>query len=153
MKLVAIQENRSSMLELLLLADPSEEMVMEYLEKGMLFSLVDGSDNAIGAIHLLPIDQETIEIKNIAVKESHHNRGYGKILVQHAIEQARIAGYRNMIVGTGNSSIGNLAFYQKAGFRLTRIIPDFFVENYAEPIFENGIQCRDMLIFEQRLQP
>lgn len=22
---------------------------------------------------------------------------------------------------------------------------DYFIDNYAEPIFENGIQCRDMV--------
>lgn len=55
-----------------------------------------------------------------------------------------------MIVGTANSSIGNLAFYQKVGFRITEVKKDFF-SKYPEPIFENGIQALDMIMFEKNL--
>ena len=37
-----------------------------------------------------------------------------------------------------------MAFYQRYGFRVTSIDHDFFVKNYPEPIFENGIQLFDM---------
>ncbi len=55
------------------------------------------------------------------------------------------------MVGTGNSGIGGFAFYQKAGFRFKSVIRDFFVINYKEPIFENGLQCRDKVILDQEL--
>jgi ribosomal protein S18 acetylase RimI-like enzyme len=48
-------------------------------------------------------------------------------------------------VGTGNSSIGQLALYQKCGFRITGIDYNYFIRHYDEPIFENGIPCRDMI--------
>lgn len=51
-------------------------------------------------------------------------------------------------IGTGNSSIQELALYQKCGFRLKEIIHDYFVDNYDEPIFENSIQCRDMVLLQ-----
>ena len=35
--------------------------------------------------------------------------------------------------------------YQKAGFRITGVIPNFFKDNYDEEIIENGIPCRDMI--------
>lgn len=50
-----------------------------------------------------------------------------------------------LVVGTGNSSFDQLALYQKCGFRMKGIIEDYFIEHYEEPIFENGIQCRDMI--------
>lgn len=49
-----------------------------------------------------------------------------------------------LIVGTGNSSLGELAFYQKCGFRITGVIPGFF-DSYDPPIIEDGIPCRDMV--------
>lgn len=55
-----------------------------------------------------------------------------------------------MKVGTANSSISNIAFYQKAGYRLDSIQHDFF-SNYKEPIFENGIQAIDLLYFSKEL--
>ena len=38
-----------------------------------------------------------------------------------------------------------LAWYQREGFRVFAIERDFFLENYPEPIYEQGIQLKDML--------
>jgi hypothetical protein len=51
-----------------------------------------------------------------------------------------------MVVGTGNSSIGNIIFYQKCGFRMDHVRKDYFWY-YREPVFENGLRVRDMLVF------
>lgn len=59
-------------------------------------------------------------------------------------------GFETVEIGTGNSSIDQLAFYQKCGFRIAAIDPDFFIRHYPEPIFENGIQCRDMIRLEYK---
>ncbi len=75
-------------------------------------------------------------------------RGCGKELIQYATTFCREQSYHRIIVGTGNSSIDNLAFYQKVGFRLRSVIRDFFTLHYSEPIFEHGIQCRDMIILD-----
>lgn len=48
-------------------------------------------------------------------------------------------------VGTGNSSISQLAFYQKCGFRIVGVDKDFFKRHYEERIIENGIECIDMI--------
>ncbi len=60
-------------------------------------------------------------------------------------------GYKTLEVCTGNSSIGQLALYQKCGFRMSGIERDFFIKHYHEPIFENGIQCRDRVRLTQEL--
>jgi hypothetical protein len=51
------------------------------------------------------------------------------------------------VVGTSNSGIGPLAYYQKAGFRLGWIERDFFnaARGYPDEFFENGIRIRDMV--------
>jgi hypothetical protein len=53
----------------------------------------------------------------------------------------------------GVQNIGQLAFYQKAGFRLWRIERDFFSpeRGYPEGIEENGIPLRDMVWMEREL--
>jgi hypothetical protein len=53
-------------------------------------------------------------------------------------------------VGTANSSIGNLAFYQRVGFRMDHVRKDYF-SYYREPRYENGIQIRDLLVFRREL--
>lgn len=143
----AIEQNRERFLDILLLADPSEKMVKQYSAKGHLFVLFE-NDEAYGVIHLLPQSSSVMEIKNVAVKEEVQGRGYGKNLVQHALTFCKQQGYQKIVVGTGNSSISNLAFYQKVGFRFLSVVRDYFTDNYDEPIFEHGIQCRDMLMLE-----
>ena len=63
----------------------------------------------------------------------------------NAIEVAKSKGFKTIEVGTGNSSIEQLALYQKCGFRITGVDLDFFIRHYSEEIYENGIQCRDMI--------
>ena len=53
-------------------------------------------------------------------------------------------GARAVEIGTGNSSLDQLALYQKLGFRTTGIVAGF-LDDYPEPIVENGIACRDMV--------
>ena len=132
-------------LDLLLLADPSEEQVMSYANKGECYVAV-ARDEVVGVYILIQKDaHSTAEIMNVAVAEHMQGKGLGRKLVLHALEVAESLGMMKVEIGTGNSSIGQLALYQKCGFRITGIIEDFFIHNYPEPIFENGIQCRDMV--------
>jgi ribosomal protein S18 acetylase RimI-like enzyme len=82
---------------------------------------------------------------NVAVVEEEHGKGIGKQLVHHAIAMARSMGYKTIELGTGNAGIGQLALYQKCGFRIVGVDFDFFTRHYPEPIYENGIHCRDMV--------
>ncbi|OMP68318.1 GNAT family N-acetyltransferase [Domibacillus epiphyticus] len=131
-------------MDLLLLADPSRTLIEDYVRRGTCF-LTESNDQIIGVYVLLPTRPETIELVNVAVSETHHGMGIGKRLVTDAIQKARSGGYRTIEVGTGNSSLGQLALYQKCGFRITGVDRDFFIKHYSEEIFENGIQCRDMI--------
>lgn len=137
-------------IDLLLLADPSRILVEEYVQSGECF-IAESDNQIIGVYVLLPTRPETVELVNIAVVETQRGKGLGKQLVMNAIQTAKSRGYRTIEVGTGNSSIGQLALYQKCGFRIIGIDIDFFVRHYPEEIFENGIQCRDMLRLSQDL--
>ncbi len=143
----AIEQGRERFLDLLLLADPSVELVQQYLAEGHLFVLYEKGE-ACGVVHLLPQTATIMEVKNIAVKEEAQGCGYGKRLLRYALDFCQRQGYEKVRVGTGNSSINNLAFYQKAGFRFLEIRRNFFTEHYDEPIFEHGIHCRDMIVLE-----
>ncbi|WP_430787318.1 GNAT family N-acetyltransferase [Virgibacillus flavescens] len=137
-------------LELLLLADPSEKLVREYVSRGKCFIMEHGGI-ILGTYVLIPTRPETAEIVNVAVNEGYHGQGYGKQLVLHAIETAKREGFKTIEIGTGNSGVVQLALYQKCGFRMTSIDRDFFVRHYDEPIFENGIQVIDMVRLSQDL--
>lgn len=129
---------------LLHLADPSEEAVQYYLNRGICHVAYQGKDT-IGIYVLLPTRPFTMELVNLAVDESFQDQGYGKRLIHHAIETAREEGFKVLEIGTGNAGIKQLALYQKCGFTISSVDFDFFRKHYPEPIFENGIECRHMV--------
>ncbi|MFC5046137.1 GNAT family N-acetyltransferase [Aquimarina hainanensis] len=137
-------------MDLLELADPSRIQIESYLASGTCYIAVSNMET-IGVIVLHKINATTIEIKNIAIKESQQKKGYGKALLAYAEKISRDSGFKKLIIGTGNSSIGQLTLYQKVGFEIDRILKNFFVEKYPNPIFENEIQCKHMLILEKDL--
>ncbi|RXJ04489.1 GNAT family N-acetyltransferase [Anaerobacillus alkaliphilus] len=135
---------------LLLLADPSLELIEDYLKRGDCY-LAEIDGKVVGAYVLLPTRPQTVELVNVAVTEEEQGKGIGKRLVMDAIDKARAAGYKTIEIGTGNSSIGQLALYQKCGFRIIGVDHDFFIRHYKDEIYENGIQCRDMIRLSQDL--
>jgi ribosomal protein S18 acetylase RimI-like enzyme len=144
MKIRNLLQHETPPFELLLLADPSRELVEQYIASGEC-RVAEEEGEIIGVYVLVRLGSSTMEIINIAVDERIHGRGIGKKLISDAIQTAKVLGCKSLEVGTGNSSIGQLAFYQKCGFHIDGVIKDFFVDHYEEEIFENGIQCRDMI--------
>ncbi|MCC5910033.1 MAG: GNAT family N-acetyltransferase [Clostridiaceae bacterium] len=133
-----------SIYDLLLLADPAQKIVDEYIARGKVF-VANYCGDIVGEYVLINTRPETIEIVNIAIKEEYQGKGLGKLLLKDAVNRASMHGAKVLEIGTANSSIFQLALYQKVGFRITRIDRDFFIKHYDEPIYENGIQCSDMI--------
>ncbi|MEK5166345.1 GNAT family N-acetyltransferase [Paenibacillus sp. FSL R5-0527] len=139
-----LSDKFSAPYDLLLLADPSKAIVDDYLSRGTCYT-ASLEDEAVGVFVLLRTRPDTIEIVNIAVKEDYQGQGLGKKLLSHAIQIAKEMNIKTVEIGTGNSSVSQLALYQKCGFRIVGVDHDFFVRHYDEEIYENGIQCRDMI--------
>jgi ribosomal protein S18 acetylase RimI-like enzyme len=137
-------------MELFFLADPDEQVVQSYVTRCQCF-IMEQDEQCIGTYLLLPTRPHTVELVNIAIAESMQGKGLGGKLTRHAIETSKSMGYKTIEVGTGNSSLMQLHLYQKCGFRITGVDMDFFVRHYKEPIYENGIQCRDMIRLQQDL--
>ena len=144
-----IFEDKKNYLDLLLLADPSEEIIDQYLDEGELFVLSEEGIPICAAV-VVPISVDACELKNIATVPEYQGKGYGKLMIKHLLDFYHRQ-YIQMIVGTGNSSLNNIAFYKKCGFEYSHTIMNFFTDNYPEPIFENGIQCIDMICLKIKL--
>lgn len=130
-------------MELLLLADPSEDKVRSYLFTSKCFVASRGG-YVVGACVVRPLGEGAHELMSIAVQPAHQKTGCGTALLQWVIAFFHKSGASRIEVGTGTFGY-QLAFYQRHGFRVTDIDRDFFVNHYPEPIFEDGIQLFDML--------
>jgi len=138
------EADREDLYPLLFLADPSEAQIERYAKTGHCYYGQVGN-RMIGVYVLMETEKEILELKNIAVAFQFRQQGYGKALLMDAIEKAKEHGAKMLEVCTGNSSIDQLVFYQKCGFRMKAIERDYFTKHYEEPIYENGIQCIDQV--------
>ncbi|MEI5907417.1 GNAT family N-acetyltransferase [Bacillus spongiae] len=146
---LVVQQEREKYLPLLLLADESKEMVREYIGEGDMYT-INSERGIVGIIQVTFLSSKVVELKNMALLEGYRGKGIGRKAIENIEKLYKGKGYDELIVGTANSSIDNIAFYQKAGFRMSEIRKDFFL-SYPEPIVENGIQAFDMIVFRKRL--
>jgi GNAT superfamily N-acetyltransferase len=144
-------EDVETLFPLLLLAEPSERALrwsVQHLSEAA-YRMDDAGGAPVGAVTVRWSGDEC-EIVELAVAESAHGRGLGRRLVEWVLDEARRRGRRAVEVGTANASLGNLAFYQKCGFRFDHVRRDYF-RYYREPRFAHGIRIRDLVVFRYEL--
>ncbi len=142
MKYIEIQSNFTPM-QLLLEADPSEISVRSYLSDSWSFVAKD-SGVIIAASVVKPVTEQLAEIFNVSVYPDFQGRGIGSELLRFALSQLKERRVKRVELGTGSFGY-QLSYYQRLGFRVDSVIKDHFLTNYSEPIYENGIQHKDML--------
>lgn len=145
MKVEIICENKEKYMDLLLLADEQENMIKKYLNEGEMFALFDDELTSICVV--IGESKGIFEIKNIATYEKYQGKGYGRYLINYIFDFYRNRG-EIMYVGTGESPL-TLPFYEKLGFKYSHRIKNFFIDNYNHPIYECGIQLRDMIYLKK----
>jgi N-acetylglutamate synthase-like GNAT family acetyltransferase len=137
--------------ELLLLADEAIEAINKYINDSDIY-IAERDDKIIAIYVLQKITNDTIEIKNIAVDRKYQGQGIGTFLLADASERAKAQEVKNIIIGTGDASIKQLYLYQKEGFEIFDIKNRFFLDNYPEPIYENGIRLKHMIMLKKELE-
>ncbi|MCG8373806.1 MAG: GNAT family N-acetyltransferase [Balneolales bacterium] len=135
---------------LLLLADPSRKIVDSYINSSDIYTAKIGQQT-VGVIVLLTLTDSTIEIKNVAVKFEFQQQGIGSLLIKNAIRIAGSDHQKTLCIGTANSSTRQLYLYQKLGFEISEIRMNYFKKNYTEPIYEQGIQAKHLLVLTMQI--
>lgn len=146
MEIKEIKENKKQFLSLLLLADEQENMIDQYIDRGLMYVL---DDNGIKCECIVTDEGEgVLEIKNIATEPEYQGRGYGKILIDFVTMKYKEK-YSILQVGTGDSPL-TVPFYEKCGFVRSYSIKNFFIDNYDHPIYECGGQLVDMIYLQKK---
>lgn len=145
-----IDKSKELPYDLLLLADETVESINKYIFQSDVYVLERDQQN-IAVYALQTINDDTVEIKNIAVDTSFQGQGIGQELLKDAINRAKESGFKRIVIGTGDAGIHQLYIYQKAGFEMFEIKHRFFLDNFPEPIFENGIQLKHMVMLKKDL--
>ncbi|MBI9045928.1 MAG: GNAT family N-acetyltransferase [Anaerolineaceae bacterium] len=136
--------------DLLYLADSDEDQINKYFhESEFIAALIE--DKIVGMVGLKELNKKSIEIVCLAVYEQWQNQKIGRQLVENAISFSKNEAYEEVIIKTGNCGLMQLKLYMKCGFRLEKIIPDYFLEHYKFPIYEEGIQCVDQVQLKYKI--
>ncbi len=129
--------------ELLLEADPSEANIQSYLSGGWCFAARE-QGRVVGACIVKATSGGCVEIFNISVMPEQQSRGIGSSLLNYVLDELALRSISRVELGTGTFGY-QLTFYQRLGFRVAGVIENHFLGHYPEPIFENGLQHKDML--------
>ena len=91
------------------------------------------------------------ELIYIVVDAAHRGQGYGQTALKAIFAVGQERGVEAVIVGTATTSVENIIFYQKCGFRMDSIRKNFF-DYFPVPVYEHGIEMRDMVVFRRPLR-
>ena len=135
---------KKEFLDLLLLADEQENMIDQYLERGEMFVW---DEQGIKAECVVTQEAAGVyELKNNAVVPSCQRKGYGRSLINFIFEH--YPDCQVLFVGTGDC-YSALSFYKACGFTESHRVPNFFIDYYDHPIYEDGKQLVDMVYLKK----
>jgi GNAT superfamily N-acetyltransferase len=100
---------------------------------GLFLATHDGS--SAGCVALREIDTYCCEMKRMFVYPHLHGKGVGRALAEAAIKQARVIGYKSMLLDTSIRQDEAKALYQRLGF------------NVIQPYYELPERLRNWLVF------
>lgn len=101
---------------------PIDEDLMRIREvyngRGRFWVALDG-DTLIGTVAIRKVSQDTAELKRMFVDRKHRGKRIGLALLNHAMQFARTAGYREVQLDTSPLMHRAHRFYEQYGFQKT----------------------------------
>ena len=136
-------KDKNKYMDLLLEADPQEEMILKYINNSDMYGIID-DNKVVCVICIYRVDNETCELKNISTLKEYRNKGYAHKLIEFVFDKYKKS-YKRMIVGTTENMI---PFYVLNGFtKYYKTVKNFFVDNYSEEIWDGDLHCIDMYYY------
>ena len=134
------------MQDLLRAADPDADPVATYLARGQIY-ICGAADAPYGLMVLLSHALEGAHIweaeKYYGGRASGQGRGLGFAGCRQT-GRAQRGGAHALMIGTGNSSLAQLRLYQRLGFRIVSIVPDFLLiipNRFMKTVFCAASRC------------
>lgn len=97
----------------------TEEWVRTAMDKGNRYFLLEALERPCGCVALERANPQVCYLERLAVLSEVRNRGFGEILVRHAVEEARKIGAQRIEIGIIAEQSDLRDWYIKRGFVLT----------------------------------
>ncbi|MFC0232813.1 GNAT family N-acetyltransferase [Vagococcus entomophilus] len=140
---------------LLLEADPERKVVEKYIDQSTIF-VAKEAENIVGVLAIMKLDSTEAcqyELMNVSVDPLFQRRGIATKLMEHAFKWV-METIKNQVdsvvlyVKTGDISPA-LQLYKDNGFVIEAIQKNYFLEHYAEPIYEEGQQLKNQVLLKK----
>jgi putative acetyltransferase len=83
-----------------------------------MFEVIEHDGRAlVGSVGIYPLDAQNCELRKMYLAASMRSRGLGKLLLERALNFAREAGFRSVMLETASVLKDAIALYERYGFR------------------------------------
>jgi ribosomal protein S18 acetylase RimI-like enzyme len=100
-------------------ADEVAQLPGAYAPPDGLLAFATAGVDAAGCIAFRPVDLNRCEMKRLYVRPDFRGYGVGRVLIDKAVQEARAAGYREIVADTLPVMHTALALYERYGFERT----------------------------------
>lgn len=95
------------------LGDPENKI----LQKGGRIFMAYAGQEAVGCVALIPMGNGVYELSKMAVSPQHRGQGIGRLVLEHAIAQAKLMGAKSLFLGSNSRLENAVHLYESTGFR------------------------------------
>ena len=100
--------------------DLKDLQTIYFNNKGVLF-VAELAGKIIGSVAVSKIDDEKCELRKLYILKEHRGQGFGRMLLDRAIDFASLNGYGKMELEVSEKHKGAIRLYKKLGFANTGI--------------------------------
>ena len=94
------------------------DIELNYTNRNGIFDLLENENsNVIATVGLYNIDKVTCELRKMYMLKSERGKGYGKLLLNHAVQKAKELGYKKIILETASVLKEAIGLYESYGFK------------------------------------
>ena len=86
------------------------------LDRGGRIFMARWSGETVGCCALIPMGEGVLELSKMAVAPAMRGRGIGRMMLLHAMAQARFLGARTLFLGSNTKLVSAVALYASVGF-------------------------------------
>lgn len=94
-----------------------QELEKRYSPPHSRFFLLKELDQVVACAILKRFSEEAVELKRMFITSKARSKGHGKLLLEHAIQNAKNLGFRRIVLDTEPVMASAIQLYEKYGFR------------------------------------
>ena len=129
MEIQQVTLQKTAFLDLLMLADPQEDMIEKYLDSGDMFALYDDQGEVQSVCVVCRIGKGKCELKNLATRKEAQGKGYGSYFYSLALNKSFFEGKLDI-------SLSAVNFFE-AGMKMSNTTSTPYLTSTDSMVFDN----------------